>query len=364
MTNLTQLSRRVSQIGTYGAIVLILACSVSVDSEGETQSQALIDRLPSGATAIAWIDFEALAAAMPPERWDEYEQMLQDDENAQDVERFEEATGIDLREDLRQMGVALMPGAAEEDHPIVLISADFERDRFESLLTEAGTIEYEGTTMYVLEDFVQNLEVAVGRSEGGDSAEVGVELASENEAYIAVLDSSTVAIGTEGGLRVVVDVDAGRHDNLKSDPAMNELISDVAGRGQIWFVATKPTWDDQVANLDDADTGGMVPTTVIESIETATMSMRWGDGLSMTVSGITGSAEDASMLTQSLNGIISMGKMMVQGSDPQLFEILDRGVRAAQDDRTISIEVTLTEADIEYLQRMAEEQGESAVIGS
>ena len=49
---------------------------------------------------------------------------------------------------------------------------------------------------------------------------------------------------------------------------------------------------------------------------------------------------------------------------PELFEILDRGVHAEQDDRKINIEVNLTPADLEFLQRMAEEEMDDAVIGS
>ena len=70
------------------------------------------------------------------------------------------------------------------------------------------------------------------------------------------------------------------------------------------------------------------------------------------------------MLTDSLNGLLSMGKMMIQGSEPELFKILDRGVRTQQDDRTITIEVNLTETDLEFLRRMAEDEMGDAVIGS
>ena len=108
----------------------------------------------------------------------------------------------------------------------------------------------------------------------------------------------------------------------------------------------------------------MVPATAIESIETVTLSMWLGDGLSIRLTGIAGSAEDAGMLTDSLNGLLSMGKIMIQGSQPELFQILDRGVHAEQDDRRINIEANLTPADLEFLRRMAEDEVGDAVIGS
>ena len=171
MNSPTQTRRASFRIGAGGAMALIVACSVSIDSEGITESQALIDRLPSGATAIAWIDVEALVEAMPAEQWEEYEDMLQGDEDAPELEQFQEATGIDLRTDLRQMGVALMPGGDDDDAPIVLIEVDFDRGRFESLLTDVETIEYEGATMYAADDFARNLAVAVGSEEAIESLE-------------------------------------------------------------------------------------------------------------------------------------------------------------------------------------------------
>lgn len=364
MNSLTKICRGFLQIGACGAMALTLGCSVSIDYESVAESRALIDRLPSGAMAIAWIDFEALAEALPAEQWDQYEEMLHRNEDTQALEQFEEATGIDLREDLRQMGVALMPGGAGDDWPVVLIEADFDRGRFESLLTDAESIEYEGATMYAVDDFVRNLEVSVGRDENIYSPGAEAETEPADNAYIVVLDDTTLAIGTEESLRIVIDVDGGRRETLKSDPDMNDLISEVAGHGQIWLVATKSTWDDQVADLGQSMPGAMVPATAIESIETITLSMRIGDGLSIRLAGISGSPEDAGMLTDSLNGLLSMGKMLIQGSQPELFKILDRGVHAEQDDRRITIEANLTQADLEFLQRMAEEGIGDAVIGS
>ena len=63
-------------------------------------------------------------------------------------------------------------------------------------------------------------------------------------------------------------------------------------------------------------------------------------------------------------GILAMGRMMLQQQEPELFAIIDRGLSVGQDDRTVHIEATLTDADIEILQRMAEEQMPGSVVGS
>jgi hypothetical protein len=361
MNSPLSLSRSVARCSSWLAVAVLMACSVSVDSEGGTQTQALIDRLPAGASAIAWIDIEALAATMPPEEWDEYEEMFQGDEDMQDLERFAEATGIDPREDMKQVAVAMMPGAGEEDNLVVLVSLAFDEGRLLALTADAETVSYEGATLYNAQDVFRSLEEAVDRPAEPREGEISrdFELTAEADSYLTILDEQTLAMGTEEALQVLIDVDGGRHDSLKMDPQMNDLISDVAGQGQIWFVAMSDTWDDQIGDLGQA--GGMVPTTAIESIEVVTMSMRMGDGVTLRLAGVATTAEDAGLLADTLNGWTAMGKIMLQQSQPEMFDILDRGITVGRDDRTVHIEADLSAADIEALRSVMEDLDESVI---
>jgi len=361
--------RNLMRCATLMAIATLLACTVTIDSEGETQNAALIDRLPSGATAIAWIDFEALAESMTPEEWNEYERMFERDEDMQDLERFTEATGIDLREDMKQVAVAVMPGDGEEDEPLVLAHVLYDEDRLMELFAGAETLTYEGATMYAATDVFRQLEETLGQGDEDEMpdepGETEVESQPEDEiqGYLVMLDDRTIAMGSEASLEVIIDVDSGRRDALKMDPQMNDLISDVAGQGQIWFVAKRETWADRMGELGAA--GGMVPTNAVETIEVVTMSVRMGGGMAMRLTGVAGSAEDATLLAETLRGWTAMGKMMLQQNQPELFNILDRGVSVGQDDRTVHIEATLSQDDIDVLRRLAEDQMEaSGVVGS
>ncbi len=370
------LSKSMLDFATLMAIGALLACSVTVDSEGGTQSAALIDRLPAGATAIGWIDFEDLAASMTAEQWQAYEQMFEGDEDMQDLERFAEVTGIDLRQDMKQTALVVMPGDDEESDPIVLAHVLYEEDRIMELFANAATRTYQGRTLYAANEVFRELEGALGQDE---EAEEGLDEAEspegepeddsagapaiEREGYLVLLDDRTIALGSEPGLQIVVDVEDGRREGLKADPAMNDLISDVAGQGQIWLVATRESWDDEIGDLGAG--GAMVPTNAIESIEVVTMSMRMNEGMAMRLAGITASAADAELLADALSGWTAIGKMALQGSQPELFEILDRGLRVGNEDRSVHIEATLTQADLDVLRRLAEEQMEAGeVIGS
>ncbi len=358
------------------AVATLLACSVTVDSRGGTQNTALIDRLPAGASAIAWFDFEALAESLSEEEWAKYEDMIERDEDSEQIERFAEMTGIDLREDLKQVAVAVMPGAADGDDPLLLSHVAYDEDKLMELLEDAETVTYEDHTIYRANEAMREVAEAFEDEDESSDAEAGepeaaepdldVILGSEEEeqpAYLVMLDDRTLATGNMAALELVIDVDDGRREALKADAEMNDLISDVAGQGQIWFVATRDTWDDQLSDLEGA--GGMVPTNAVESIEIVTMSMRLGGGMAMRLAGVAASAEDAGLLADTLRGWTAMGKMALQQSQPELFRILDRGISVGLDDRTVHIEATLSQEDIELLERLAEEQLSAGdVVGS
>ena len=194
------------------AVTALTACAVAVDPQSATPS-ALIDRLPSGATAIGWIDVERIAESLTPEQWAEYLTMAEEDENWQDLERFAEATGFDPRTDLRQLAVVILPGVEDDVEPVCLIAAQFDRAQLESFLAEAETFSYEGHTIYKLdkrtfERFADMTPEEEAEEEAGEPAEG--EAAGESEedspAFLAILDDSTVALGGESGVKLAIDV--------------------------------------------------------------------------------------------------------------------------------------------------------------
>ncbi len=363
-------ANRFSQVFMWSLVLFgvttLTACAVAVDPQSETPS-ALIDRLPSGATAIGWIDVERIAESLTPEQWAEYLAMAEENEDWEDLERFAAATGFDPRTDLRQLAVVVLPSDDDEVEPVVLISAQFDRAQLESFLAEAETSSYEGQTIYKMDErtFEQFEDMAreeEAEQEADEPAEGEAATEEDDPAFLAILDDTTVAMGNEAAVRLAIDVDGGRHESLKMDPAMNDLISDVAGEGQIWFVAMRDTWDSELDELGQA--GVPLPTSALASIETMTLSMRLGDGLALRLVGITGSPEDAKMLADSLSGLTAMGKMMLQQSQPELFDIIDRGINVGTDDRNVHIQADLSDADLEVLRRLAAEaQAEQAVSG-
>lgn len=357
MSVLPSFPRNVVRSTVYLATVLLAACTVNIGADGAAQERSLMDRLPAGATAVAWIDVGGLAAVTPEESWDRYRRAFEADEDMQDLERFTEATGMDPRENIAQIAFAALPSDTAPDDYLVLISATFDRDKLEALADGADNVVYDGTTFYDAEDIFRKLGEAVGRRDetsADDGNGAPGAAAARRPGYVAILDAATLAMGSEESLRAAVDVGSGSREPITTDGVMTGFIGDVYDQGQIWFVALRGAWDKRVDELG-LQPGGM-PNQAIDGIEVVTMTVRMGDGMNMRIAALAADADAAAELVSSLNGLLAMGRMMVQQSDPQLFEILDRGLNVAQDERSVHLDIVLSDADIETLRRLAEEQ--------
>jgi hypothetical protein len=366
MNKLVVLGKEFLQIGTFGAVALVSACSTSIDPEKVITSQTLIDQMPSlGAEAIARIDVAGLREALPEEQWKRYEEIFLEEgiffeSDGAELRQMWEGLGTNPRESLEHISFAIMHaeqgagGDADhtQDEMLILVSGDFDHNRFELALTNAianwSSEDIDGTTMWWVD------EASTGLVPFGQVAATPPIIA------LAFLDDTTLAIGNQESLYAVIGTNGSRLEPLESGHIMNDLISEVAGQGQIWLVAT----DSLIPTLLGSDDAPLMLPSVIGNLEAISMSVQMGDGLSARFAGITPSSEDTRMLTESFNGLVAMGKMMLQGSQPELFEIMDGGVHAEQDNQQINIEVSLSQTNLDFLLSIAEQELRNMAIGS
>lgn len=357
MNDFSKRHDRLTQLVLAALLVGLAGCTATIEQGvGTMESVSLLERLPAGASAVGFVDVAAVVEAVPPEDWSEYEEMAGDEASLRNLERFTEATGLNPREDLRELAFASMTGA-DADEQLILISADFDEAKLRELAADAETITYEGVDFYRATDVFERLEEVVGPADDDDQAgDVDIDLSTEEEdGYLSILDAETLGMGSETGLRRAVDVAAGRHEALMTDARMSELIVGVRDQGQIWMVAHRDSWQERVDDLD-AGGGGMVPAGAMDSIEEITLSLRLGDGMALALAGVTPDDDAAVELSTSLNGLLAMGRMMLSESDPELLAIVDRGIDVTQEERTVRLDARFTAADIEVLRRLAEEQ--------
>ncbi len=83
------------------------------------------------------------------------------------------------------------------------------------------------------------------------------------------------------------------------------------------------------------------------------MSVDLTEGISLRMRGRTPVEEDAKNIGDALNGMLALGKMMLQSNSPEVFEILDNDVKAGSSGRDVTIKAQLTMEDIQTLQNFA-----------
>jgi len=130
-----------------------------------------------------------------------------------------------------------------------------------------------------------------------------------------------------------------------------DLLEDVDTDAEIWAVAA------QEGMLRGLRSGGNspLPQIPVDRINAMIMSMRVTDGMAFTLRGRTGAEEDAKLLGDSLNGMLAFGKMMLQSNQPEIFDIIDRGVTAGSSGYDVTVRAQLTLEQIEQLQSFARE---------
>lgn len=336
----------------------LMACS-GTPSTGASSSESaaagqgdLLAMLPEAAKTIGFIDFRALRSSAL------YEYLKGDDSFAdpEDFEEMIERTGIDPRTDLHTVAFASSRGLTTEieEYGGAVVSATFQRDRVIEALADRPTSEYEGFTLHLLDDpdggedhDGDDSDDNHGEDHGdgdhqmdGDSIDFGGAL--------AILDDSTIAMGDEATVRAMIDVVNGA-PSARANTVLMSLLEDVDTRSEMWVVSAN-----QGLFSDLTEEGGAaIPQIPVDRINSMILSLRAGDGLALRFRGRTDAEEDAKLLGDSLNGMLAFGKMMLQSSNPDVFAIVDRSIKAGSSGQDVTVRAQLSIEDIEKLQEFA-----------
>lgn len=348
---------RFSRRAASAAVVLLalglvptLACAATEGSGAATGARAqgdLVGMLPDGAVTVGYFDYAAL-------RQSPLYSLIDEDGDLstgalEELEEFIARTGMDPRTDIHRVAFAAgRLGAETPDDAAFVIAASFQRARLREALAPYESTEYAGQTVWRLRD----LE--------GDAGEDTEE--SEGSGYLTILDDDTLAVGGLEMVQAIVDVRGGSA-SARANDRLAGLIEDVDPDSQVWIVSAQ---DRLVADL--APRGdGPTPSIPVDKIRSVIFSGNFSDGLQLQLRGRTEAEADAKLLGDSLNGMLAFGKMMVQSNAPEIFQILDRGVRAGSSGRDVTVRADLSVAELEqlraYLERTFEETGEEKIGG-
>jgi len=361
------------------AILMLFACATAPSGEEPQEEIDLFAYLPGPASVIGWVDFDALRGSTLALSYLEDEELI--GEADKDLQEFIAKTGVDPRTDLKQIAMVAFDGEDGETEGVVVGSVNFDRDRLMTSLADSPTLSYRDQTLYELEQDEWEGEEDEGEETEGEEGEEGegehgeegegehgemwVEGAGETQTgYLVIINDQTLMIGSETGVKFALDTAAGERPKVRDDVTMNEMIVSLPVDDQIWIVATDEAWAEELAEMPEEGVSPVpIPLAAIEGVEVVTFAMHMSDAMRLRLSGITATEEDATMISQSMLGLLAMGKMMIQQAQPELFKIIDSGLLIDSDNRVINLEANLSAEDIATLRELAEERAGEAMQG-
>jgi len=347
-------------------LVATMACVPGAEQAGVSESgpatDDLLTLLPGEAVFVGWADVDALRESSSGAAL--LDEDSQSDEDYEDLRWLAEATGIEM-EDIHRAAFAGLGDVADDAEAQVVAAAkvDYDPNRMTETLADRPTLSYRDRTLYELDESMWNDgedEESGGDHEGEDPAgEHEQDAAGEEEdpgeqepPYLVMLDADTLLLGNERGVKASLDTIDDEATSLRDNAPMVENIESASEGSQAWLVVMRDAWREQLGDMPEQ---GMVSRSAIEGIELMTVSLGVEEGFMLRIAGMAATEEDAGLLADSLRGVVSMGKMMIQ-QEPEIFAILDEGITVSADGRELRLEARLTDAQLEALQQYAEEQ--------
>ncbi len=357
-------------------VALVLSACATEPRVSEPQGDVdLFAYLPGPASVVGWVDFDALRGSTLAMTYLQDEELI--GEADEELQEFINKTGIDPRTDLKQIAMVAFDNEDGETEGVVVGAVNFDRDRLLTALADSPTTSYRDHTIYELEpeewegmesEGEHGEEGEAEHGEEGDSeyGEVWVEAEKEPQpGYLVIINDQTLMMGSETGVRFALDTAAGERPKVRDDSTTNDVIMGLPADDQIWLVADDEAWADELAEMPEEGASPVpIPLAAIEGVEVVTFAMHMSDAMRLRMSGIAATEEDATMISQSMLGLLAMGKMMIQQAQPDLFNIVDRGLLIDSDNRAINIEANLSAEDIATLRELAEEKVGDTVQGS
>ncbi len=325
----------------FALLLPTAACAAAPDGEASSAEPAastenqgdLVAMLPSAATTIGFVDFAAIRATPA------YSFLTQDagigDTDA--LERIIQETGIDPRTDLHRIAFISSDGFGTwDDKGSFVVLATFDRARIAEAMAAAPTEDYSGRTLY---------QVGAMEDEEDDSITIDVEM----DGWMTILGDSVLAFGSSDSVRAIVDVADGA-PSARDNSTLMGLLEDVNTDAQVWLVSAQEGMFSDIT----PEAGSPIGQIGYDRINAMMVALDLSDGLAFRLRGRTPAEEDAKNLGDALNGMVALGKMMLQSSDPGVFEILDRGIETGSRGRDVTIDAQLTMEDLRALSEYAD----------
>jgi hypothetical protein len=299
------------------ALTILLAAALAACTptaglkSGAAAGEALIKMIPKTATGIVAVDVQRLMTM------DAVVKALQEPKNKEKLDEFVKMSGIDPTKDIYYLGGA---GYGAIQGPQfdggIIVSLKYDRAKLQNLIKEkapeAKEEAYEGVTVYSHID--------------GDKA--------ESKTRMAFLDATHIVLGSEAGVKGIIDVVKKKAESLAKNPEMMSLIKRTDKASLFWGAFAIPP---------EVLKKGLEASPQLKALEGVKgLVLGFDDrmnGVEADIKAIGGTKEQNANLASALNGFRALGAMAA-GKEPALGELLNGVAITSGDDYTeISVKI-------------------------
>lgn len=320
--------KRTTAIGS--ALLLAVFCAACASStglkSGAAAGEALIKMIPASATGVVAIDVQRLMGT------DGARKALQDPKAKEKLAEFVRMSGIDPAKDISYIGIGLSGSPAGGTKGLdggVVVSLKYDKAKLQGLIKEkAPEVKeeiYDGVTVY------SNLD-------GGQGA--------KQTTRAAFLDDSHIILGSEGGLKGLIDVHRKKAASLAKNAEMAAILKTVDKSGLLWGAVAIPP------ELLKKGLESSPQLKVLEGVKALTL--MFDDRVSGVVADIRtlgGTKDQNANLAAALNGFKAMGAMFA-AQEPALGEVLN-GIQITSGDDYTRLALTISHEVLDKLGEMA-----------
>lgn len=293
---------------------------------GAAAGEALIKMLPKSSTGVVAVDVSRI--------WqiESVQKALQEPQNKAKYDEFVKMSGIDPVKDISYLGFGLsgLPsGSPAGMNGGLIITLKYDQAKLQSLIKEKAPAvkeeTYNGVTVY------SNLDGTEG----------------EPFTRAAFLDATHIVLGSESGVKGLIDVWQKKAESLAKNPAMSGMIKKVDKSGVAWGAFEVPR---------DLLQKGIASNPQLKVLDGITaLTMMFDDRLGNVVADIRtvgGTKEQNASLASTLNGFKSLG-VMFGAQEPAVGEFLN-GIQISSGDDYTQLSISVSHEVLDKLGKFAQ----------
>jgi hypothetical protein len=351
--------KRIATFGLVLAMVVVafVACGpkAGAPAAGAATAEDMVRMFPKEAVGLLVVDIHRVMQT------EAVQKMITGKDESPKYQDFVKETGIDPQKDVYYLAGGMM-GDIEHPEGTIIVNAKFNKDALLAKIKEKGgelkESVYEGVTIYEIHPPVKEASLIEGETSGdeGEAEETAetqetekpaTEMApsAEKPGYGAFLSDSNIALGTEAGIKSVIDVLKGKREDVLKNPEMAKLIKESNQKAMLWAVLSIPP--DSVKKMTESNP--MLAS--LSGVHSLLLSFDYRDkAIQAEVKLMSSDATKNKQIADFLNGMKALGGM-AGNSKPAVGELMNK-IEITSGPDFVSVKADIPE---DLLNRLGEE---------